>query len=63
MFIFKSISFQESWFHGSEALPSKTLIAVFLNGWISDELILQWLNYFHKATKGYDQLKKEKNAS
>lgn len=58
MFIFKSATFQESWFHGSEALPSKTLIAISPNGWISDELILQWLNYFHKATNGCDRTKK-----
>lgn len=58
MFIFKSATFQESWFHGSEALPSKTLIAISSSGWISDELILQWLNYFHKATNGCDRTKK-----
>ncbi|KAJ5160973.1 transcriptional regulator family: Centromere protein B DNA-binding region [Penicillium canariense] len=42
LFIFKSTTFQETWFYGSDALPPKTtLVGISPNGWISDELILQ----------------------
>lgn len=41
MFRFKSTTFQETWFYGSEALPPKPLVGISLNGWILDELILQ----------------------
>jgi hypothetical protein len=40
----------ECWFNESEALPSNTTIATQANGWISDELALQWLQSFIKAT-------------
>jgi hypothetical protein len=40
----------ESWFNESEALPQDTTIATSPNGWISDELALQWLQGFIKAT-------------
>jgi hypothetical protein len=40
----------ESWFNKSKALPSNTIIATQANGWISDELALQWLQSFIKAT-------------
>ncbi|KAK9631694.1 hypothetical protein V6Z94_010194 [Aspergillus fumigatus] len=50
-FIFKGNGiFMESWFNESEALPSNTTIATQANGWISDELALQWLQSFIKAT-------------
>ncbi|KAF7169957.1 hypothetical protein CNMCM5623_002481 [Aspergillus felis] len=50
-FIFKGNGiFMESWFNGSEALPPDTTIATSPNGWISDELAVQWLQNFVKAT-------------
>jgi hypothetical protein len=50
-FIFKGGGiFMESWFNESEALPPHTVIATSPNGWISDELALQWLQCFIEAT-------------
>ena len=40
----------ESWFNESEALPPDTTIATSPNGWISDELAVQWLQSFINAT-------------
>ena len=40
----------ESWFNESEALPPDTMIATSPNGWISDELAIQWLQSFINAT-------------
>jgi hypothetical protein len=52
-FIFKASgsNHMEAWYHGSEVLPSDTMTAVSLNGWISDELSLAWLAEFNTATK------------
>lgn len=55
LFIFKSSTFMESWYHGSEALPPRTITAVSPNGLISDELAVEWLQHFHDATKGSDR--------
>ncbi|KAJ8234279.1 hypothetical protein LV156_004505 [Aspergillus fumigatus] len=50
-FIFKGNGiFMESWFNESEALPPDTTIATSPNGWISDELAVQWLQSFINAT-------------
>ena len=50
-FIFKGGGiFMESWFNESEALPPHTVIATSPNGWVSDELALQWLQCFIEAT-------------
>lgn len=40
----------EALFDGSEDLPQNTGTAMSLNGWISDELALAWLDYFITAT-------------
>lgn len=51
LFIFESGGvFIESWFNKSEDLPKDTMIATSLNGWISDEISLAWLEEFIKAT-------------
>jgi hypothetical protein len=42
--------FMERWFNESEGLPLNTMIAMQVNGWISDEIALQWLQSFIKAT-------------
>ncbi|KAK9564249.1 hypothetical protein V6Z77_010319 [Aspergillus fumigatus] len=50
-FIFKGNGiFMEFWFNESEALPPDTTIATSPNGWISDELAVQWLQSFINAT-------------
>jgi DDE superfamily endonuclease. len=41
----------EAWFDGSDDLPPNTMIGTSPNGWISDELANQWLDYFIKATR------------
>lgn len=43
LFIFKGSTFMETWYHDTEALPLRTLTAVSPNGWISDELAVEWL--------------------
>lgn len=58
LFIFKGSMFMETWYHGSEALPPLTLTAVSLNGWISDELAVEWVQHFHEATKGSERMKR-----
>jgi hypothetical protein len=51
LFIFKSGGvFMEAWFDGSEDLPPNTMVGTSPNGWISDQLANQWLDYFIKAT-------------
>ncbi|KAJ5379244.1 transcriptional regulator family: Centromere protein B DNA-binding region [Penicillium cosmopolitanum] len=51
LFVFKGTTFQEVWYDNSEGLPPRTLTAVSPNGWISDELLLEWLGHFQEATK------------
>jgi hypothetical protein len=46
----------ECWFNESEPLPPDTTIATSPNGWISDELAVQWIQSFVKATN--DRTKK-----
>lgn len=58
LFIFKGSTFMETWYHGSEALPPRTLTAVSPNGWISDELAVEWVQHFHEATKGSERTKR-----
>jgi hypothetical protein len=51
-FIFKGTgSYIQAWYQGSEALPSNTVTAISVNGWITDELALKWLAEFNDATK------------
>jgi hypothetical protein len=40
----------ETWLNESEALPLDTTIATSPNGWISDELAVQWIQSFVEAT-------------
>jgi hypothetical protein len=40
----------ETWFNESEALPLDTMIATSPNGWISDELAVQWIQSFVEVT-------------
>jgi hypothetical protein len=40
----------ERWFNESEGLPPNIMIATQANDWISDEIALQWLQSFIKAT-------------
>jgi hypothetical protein len=58
-FIFKASgsNFMEAWYNGSEVLPSNTVTAISVNGWISDELSLTWLQQFNKATKDPERTK------
>ncbi|KAJ5743320.1 transcriptional regulator family: Centromere protein B DNA-binding region [Penicillium manginii] len=49
-YIFKGQVPQEDWYHSSEGLPEDTITAVSTNGWINDNLALQWLHHFHKVT-------------
>jgi hypothetical protein len=52
LFIFKSGGvFMEAWFDGSEDLPPNTMVGTSPNGWISDQLANQWLDYFIEATR------------
>ena len=52
LFIFKSGgSFMEAWFDGSEDLSPNTMVGTSPNGWISDQLANQWLDYFIEATR------------
>jgi hypothetical protein len=52
LFIFKSGGvFMEAWFDGSEDLPPTTMVGTSPNGWISDQLANQWLDYFIEATR------------
>jgi hypothetical protein len=52
LFIFKSGGvLMEAWFEGSEDLPPNTMIGTSPNGWISDILASQWLDYFIEATR------------
>jgi hypothetical protein len=51
LFIFKSSRvFMGAWFDSSEDLPLDTMVGTSPNGWISDQLANQWLDYFIKAT-------------
>jgi hypothetical protein len=47
-FIFKASGkdHMESWYYGSERLPSESMVVTSPNGWISDELALSWLFEF-----------------
>lgn len=52
LFIFKSGgAIMEAWFDGSEDLPLNTRVGTSPNGWISDKLANQWLDYFIEATR------------
>ncbi|KAJ5742297.1 transcriptional regulator family: Centromere protein B DNA-binding region [Penicillium manginii] len=50
LYIFKGSTFQEDWFYASEQLPEGTITSVSKNGWINDDLALEWLNHFQKHT-------------
>lgn len=52
-FIFKAAgkSHMECWYQGSEALPGNTMTAISPNGWVSDNLALDWLHEFDRVTK------------
>ncbi|KAF4253988.1 hypothetical protein CNMCM8714_005630 [Aspergillus fumigatus] len=49
-FIFKGSGISMEWFNNSEALPSDTTIATSPSGRVSDEVAVQWLQDFIKAT-------------
>jgi hypothetical protein len=58
LFLFMSATLQESWFHGCEALPRRTITGTPLYGWISDKLAIEWLQHLHEATIGKEPSKK-----
>ena len=59
LFIFKSSrSTMECWFDGSEYLAPNTMDATSKNGWISDILASEWLDWFIKATATPDRTKR-----
>jgi hypothetical protein len=40
----------ENWFNESKTLPPNTMIATQPNGWILDEIAIQWLQSFIEVT-------------
>jgi hypothetical protein len=46
----------ETWFNESEALPLDTMIVTSPNGWILDELAVQWIQSFVKATNEHTKM-------